>query len=209
MSDSILPVSFFPSATPKTIGQILDRVYRLTRGQFKLLTGVALLPSLVMLLLVAGLEAVIWIPMIRQFPKPLPPEQMLKYASPQILIPVIVVFTLLNLAIFSIYWAAASYAAKQGGPGRESYGERSLWRCLAANRKAPLAADAPLPLRGASGDSGRGRISAWVEQIGHGRFHNQSGHIFSNASGRPADDCGRRLRDTDGPSSLSGLPSLR
>jgi hypothetical protein len=131
MSDSILPVPFAPSASPKTIGQILDRVYRLMRSQFKLLAGIALLPSVVLLLIIAAVEAVFWIPMIRQFPKPIPPEQILRYMTPEIFIPAIVVLTLLSLAIVSIYFAAASYAANKADLGvkltlSEAYG--LAWR---------------------------------------------------------------------------------
>jgi hypothetical protein len=141
MSDSMLPVPLGPSASSKTIGQILDRVYRLMRSYFKLLVGIALIPSVVLLLLIGALESVFWIPMIRQFPKPIPPEQILRYMAPEIFIPVIVVFSLLSVAIFSIYFAAASYAANKADLGvkvtvGEAYGlawqhsGRYLWLLL-------------------------------------------------------------------------------
>lgn len=112
---------------PKTIGQILDRTYRLTRSHLKLLVGIAAIPSGIVLLLVMSLEAVFWIPMIRHWPKPPSPEAMLQYLTPSVIIPVMVGFGLLNLAIFSIYLAAASYASVQADSGvevtlREAYG---------------------------------------------------------------------------------------
>ncbi len=64
-------------AAPKTFGQILDRTYRLMRAHFKTLVGIAAIPSLLMMLAVGLMEAAIWIPMIRQFPKQPTPEAML------------------------------------------------------------------------------------------------------------------------------------
>jgi hypothetical protein len=140
VNESNLPVPPVPAAvpyvqaaagpssySPRTIGQVLDRTYRLTRGYFKLLVGIAAIPSGIVLLLVGLLEAVIWIPMIRQFPNPPLPEAMLQYLTPRIVIPVFIGFALLNLAIFSIYMAAASFASVQADSGvrvtlREAYG---------------------------------------------------------------------------------------
>jgi hypothetical protein len=121
-----VPLSMGPNA-PKTIGQILDRTYRLMRSHFILLVGVAALPSALLLVMVATFEAVLWIPMIRQFPKPPDPQAMLHLFNPAIIIPVVVVFMVLNLAVFSIYLAAASYASTQADSGikvtmRAAYG---------------------------------------------------------------------------------------
>jgi hypothetical protein len=98
---------------PKTFSQILDRTFRLMRSHFKLFVGIAAVPSALLLLAIAGLEAVFWIPMIRQFPKPPDPGVMLRSLTPSVIIPATVVMMLLNLAIFSIYLAAASHAATQ------------------------------------------------------------------------------------------------
>ena len=130
MNESNLPVPPVPAAvpyvqaaagpssySPKTIGQVLDRTYRLTRGYFKLLVGIAAIPSGIVLLLVGLLEAVIWIPMIRQFPNPPSPQAMLQHLTPGVVIPVFIGFALLNLAIFSIYMAAASFASVQADSG--------------------------------------------------------------------------------------------
>jgi hypothetical protein len=129
MNESHLPVPPVPAAAPyppaagawpsgpKTIGQVLDRTYRLTRGYFKLLVGIAAIPSGIVLVLAFSLEAAIWIPMIRQWPRPPSPAAMLHYLSPAIVIPVFVGFALLSLIVFSIYLAAASYASIQADLG--------------------------------------------------------------------------------------------
>jgi hypothetical protein len=152
MNESNLPVPpvsaapFAPAATAsmtgfKTFGQVLDRTYRLTRSHFKLLVGMAAIPSGIVLLLVMSLEVVIWIPMLRQFPNPPSPEAMLQYLTPGVIVPVLIGFVLLNLAIFSIYLAAASHASVQADLGvevtlREAYGMalqrggRHLWLLL-------------------------------------------------------------------------------
>jgi hypothetical protein len=123
----------FPAAAgptpfaPKTIGQILDRTYRLTRSHFRLLVGIAAMPSALLLMVVAAMEAVLWIPMIRQWPKPPDPEAMLRYFTPAVFIPLIAIVTLVSTVIASIYLAAASYASVRADAGirvtvREAYG---------------------------------------------------------------------------------------
>jgi len=151
MSESNVPVpsvpadvSYLPAvaapASPrsKTIGEVLDRTYRLTRSYFKLLVGIAAIPSGIVLVLVFSLEAALWIPMIRQWPNPPSPEAMLHALTPAIIVPVFVGFALLSLAIFSIYLAAASYASTKADSAvkvtlHEAYrlacrrGGRHLW----------------------------------------------------------------------------------
>jgi membrane-anchored glycerophosphoryl diester phosphodiesterase (GDPDase) len=140
MSESNTPIPYIPpsaasipsaagpsSFSSKTISQILDRTFRLTRSHFTLFVGIAAVPSALLLLVVAGLEAVFWIPMLRQLPNPPDPGVMLRSFTPAVIFPAIVVMMLLNLAIFSIYLAAASYAATQADLGvkvtfREAYG---------------------------------------------------------------------------------------
>ncbi|MGA2635575.1 MAG: hypothetical protein ABSF16_15170 [Terracidiphilus sp.] len=125
-------------AAPKTFGQILDRTYRLMRAHFKTLVGIASIPSLLMMLAIGLMEAAIWIPMIRKFPHQPAPEAMLHYFTPSVIIPVILVFSVLCLAIFSIYLAAASYASTKADSAvkvtlHEAYrlacrrGGRHLW----------------------------------------------------------------------------------
>jgi len=125
MSESNPPIPYVPATipssmgpnAPKTIGQILDRTYRLMRNHFMLLVGVAALPSALLLVMVAAFEAVLWIPMIRQFPKPPDPAIMLHSFNPIAIFLAIIVMLLLNLAIFSVYLAAASYAATRADLG--------------------------------------------------------------------------------------------
>jgi len=144
MSESNVPVpsvpadvSYLPAvaapASPrsKTIGEVLDRTYRLARSYFKLLVGIAANPSGIVLVLVFSLEAALWILMIRQWPNPPSPEAMLHALTPAIIVPVFVGFALLSLAIFSIYLAAASHASVQADLGvkvtlREAY--ELAWR---------------------------------------------------------------------------------
>jgi hypothetical protein len=147
MNESKLPVPPVPAAAGasafgvKTFGQVLDRTYRLTRCHFKLLVGIAAIPSGIVILLLMSLEAILWIPMIRQWPKPPSPQAMFQHLTASVIIPVIVSFALLNLAIFSIYLAAASYASVQADSGvkvtlREAYGMamkrggRHMWLLL-------------------------------------------------------------------------------
>ena len=146
MSEFNPPVPYVPAAVPpsmgpnapKTIGQILDRTYRLMRSHFMLLVGVAALPSALLLVMIAGFEAVLWIPMIRQFPKPPDPAVMFHSLNPVAIFLAMIVMLLLNLAIFSVYLAAASYAATRADLGvkiamRAAYGMawqragRHLW----------------------------------------------------------------------------------
>ena len=117
-SAAYVPGAAGPSSFgPKTISQILDRTFRLTRSHFTLFVGIAAVPSALLLLVVAGLEAVFWIPMLRQLPKPPDPGVMLRSITPAVIFPAIIVMMLLNLAIFSIYLAAASHAATQADLG--------------------------------------------------------------------------------------------
>ncbi|HEY1161430.1 MAG TPA: hypothetical protein VGE83_12410 [Terracidiphilus sp.] len=132
MNESAYSTPFRPIPfAPMTFGQILDRTYRLMRTNLRLLVGIAAVPSAVLILIVLSMEAVIWIPMIRQFPKPLPPDVMFRYMTPAIFIPSFTVLTMLIIAVFSLYMAAASYAATRLDLGvkataREAYG--LAWR---------------------------------------------------------------------------------
>jgi len=141
MNQIVSSAPFAPIPVPKTFGQILDRVYRLMRDHLKLLVSIAAFPSFLLMLMVGSIEAVLWVPMIRQWPKPLPPEAIFLYLTPAFMIPAFIVTTLLCLAIFSIYAAAASYASTRADSGfkvtvGESYGlawrrgKRHLWLLL-------------------------------------------------------------------------------
>jgi hypothetical protein len=103
--------------SPMTFGQILDRTYRLIRAKFWLLVGIAAVPSALLILVIGSIDAAIWIPMIKQWPRPPSPEMILAYFTPAILIPVVVIFILLSIGIAAIYAAAAFYAATQADSG--------------------------------------------------------------------------------------------
>jgi MFS family permease len=118
MNDFATSTSSSPTpVAPKTFGQILDRTSRLMRTHFKLLVGIAAFPSILMMLAIGLMEAVIWIPMIRQFPQQPTPQAMFHNFTSAVLILVFVAFSLLCLVIFSIYLAAASYASTRADSG--------------------------------------------------------------------------------------------
>jgi hypothetical protein len=124
MIESNLPVPFVPApagpsfAAPKTIGQILDRTFRLARAHFWLLVGIAAVPSALILLVIAAMEAVLFAPVIAQWPHPAP-DAMLRSFTPAVLIPTIVIVTILNTATFAIYMAASCHASTQADSGIE------------------------------------------------------------------------------------------
>lgn len=127
MSQSAFPASMVPPfRTPMTIGQILDRTYRLVRANFRLFVGIAAIPALVSFLTLAAFEAAFMIPMYRQFPKPPDPEALARSFNPATLIPLFLFVSLISLAIFALYLAAAFHAATQANLGlpvtfREAY----------------------------------------------------------------------------------------
>ena len=122
-----VPADALMSPCPMTFGQILDRIFRLTRAHLKLFLSVALIPSAALLLMIGLLELAIWIPIIRHLPNAPSPEIMRDAFAPQFIIPVIAFFFVLNAAIFSVYLAAGSYAAIEANAGHrvtflEAYG---------------------------------------------------------------------------------------
>jgi membrane-anchored glycerophosphoryl diester phosphodiesterase (GDPDase) len=85
----------------------------------------------VLFVVIGAVEAVIWAPMIRQWPTPPAPDTILRSFTPAYFIPAFFVLTLLFLALFSIYLAAASYASTRADSGvktafRQAYG--LAWR---------------------------------------------------------------------------------
>ncbi len=117
MTESAVPVPYVHPAGPKTIGQILDRTYRLTRAHFGSLVGIGAVPSALIVLAVAAMEAVLIAPTIAQWPQPPTPETLLRPYASAIFIPVFIALTLLCLAVSSIYMAAASHASTQADYG--------------------------------------------------------------------------------------------
>ena len=104
---------------PLTIGQIVDRVFQLVRGYFRLLVGIALVPSASSLLMIAVIATGIGIPVFLHFPN-VPDFRLLLAAG----IPLFLLLTLLNLVVLGIYLAAACHAAMQANLGvRVTIGE--------------------------------------------------------------------------------------
>ena len=114
----------YPVYIPKTFGQILDRVFRLMRANFKLFVGIAVLPPGAFYALFALITvAALW-PVLQALPKSLSPEEILPLVL--VFVPLMVVLTLVYLLVFAIYLAAASFAGVQADCGvkvtfRQSY----------------------------------------------------------------------------------------
>jgi hypothetical protein len=143
MNESHAPVPPVPAAAPyppaaagasppgpKTIGQVLDRTYRLTRGYFKLLVGIAAIPVGEPFLFAGSMLTVMVVSDVRRWPKPVSSGLMDRYFT-GVVGPVFLVFCLLSLAIFSIYLATASFASTNVDSGikvtvRDTYG--LAWR---------------------------------------------------------------------------------
>jgi len=114
----------YPVYIPRTFGQIIDRVFRLMRANFKLFVGIAVWPpGAFYLLLVLVAVPVLW-PVLQEFPKTPSPEETLHLVL--VFAPLMVVLTVAYLLVFAIYLAAASFAGVQADCGvivtlRESY----------------------------------------------------------------------------------------
>ena len=120
MSDA-LP---YQAYVPKTFGQILDRVFRLVRANFKLFVGIAALPPAVMYAVLAFLAAVVLWPLLTALPQNPSPDELQHLVF--VMVPIFVVFTLIYLPLFGLYLAAASFASVQADCGmkatlRQSY----------------------------------------------------------------------------------------
>lgn len=134
MNDSAAPASLEPpNPIPMTFGQILDRIYRLMRSNFKLFTGIAAVPAGATLLMIALVFSVALLPVITQQPNHADLRALF-----WILMPAIFIVMLLSMAVFALYLAASIHAASQAHLGlkttfRESYsvawkrGGRYLW----------------------------------------------------------------------------------
>jgi hypothetical protein len=103
-----------------TFGQILDRIYRITRANFRSLLAIAFVPSFVSILFILGLEALFFLPLIRQLPNPPSHEsfaQLSQFLNPAIMFPAFLLITILNGALMALYFAAAIHAATQADRG--------------------------------------------------------------------------------------------
>jgi hypothetical protein len=105
-----------------TFGEILDRIFRLMRSQFKLFIAIASVPAVAMVLMMALFFAIAFIPIFSQLPKQPDPAQMFR-----LMIPSMLFIMPLSLVVFALYMAASIHAAMQTNLGlqitfREAYG---------------------------------------------------------------------------------------
>lgn len=113
MSEFASPAPLAPlNQIPLTFGQILDRIYRLTRSNLKLFVGIAAVPAGTCLLILALFSAVVIVPIVTQAPEHPDPGALLRAILPSIFI-----VMLLNMAVFALYLAASIHAASQANQG--------------------------------------------------------------------------------------------
>ena len=127
MSQLPNPVFAAPAyPAPMTISQILDRTFRLLRSNFWRLIGIAAAPCALILFIVLAMEAVVFAPIIAQWPHPTP-DAMLRPHMPAVFTLLFVIVSILSAAIFGIYVAATCHASTQADYGikvtfRQAYG---------------------------------------------------------------------------------------
>lgn len=113
-----------PVFPPMGVGQILDRVFRLTRANLKLFVGIASVPPIAMFgLFVLGAGSIL-IPLLRNPHSGITPNEVpaLVFSA----FSVVLVVVCIHWFVFALYSAAASYAAVRADRGlpatfRESY----------------------------------------------------------------------------------------
>jgi len=127
MNQPAYPAHFLPPPPGAlTIGQVLDRTYMLIRTNLRLLAGLAVVPSAAFFLIFGVVLAVFFVPILSQLPHQPDPENLARLFNPGAFIPLIIIITVVNGAVFSLYLAAASHAVTQADCGvkvtiRESY----------------------------------------------------------------------------------------
>lgn len=114
----------YPVYIPKTLGQILDRVFRLMRANFKLFVGIAVLPPAGFYAVFALVSAAVLWPILHALPKSPSPEEILKLIV--VGVPAIIILSVLYWPVFATYLSAASFAGVRADCGekvtfRESY----------------------------------------------------------------------------------------
>lgn len=113
MSEFAAPAPLAPlNQIPLTFGQILDRIYRLTRSNLKLFVGIAAVPAGACLLVFALFSAAVIVPVVMQMPEHPDPGALLR-----VILPSIFIVMLLNMAVFALYLAASIHAASQANQG--------------------------------------------------------------------------------------------
>ena len=102
---------------PMTFGQILDRIYRLTRANLRLFLAIATIPAGLSMLILAAFEAAIFVPIIRQLPNSPTPQTITQLFNPTVIFPSFVLLMLFNGVVFALYFAASNHAATQADRG--------------------------------------------------------------------------------------------
>lgn len=127
MNDFAAPgSSASPPQAPLTVGQILDRIYRLMRANLRLFTGIAAVPAITGLLTFAAIFAVVFLPMILEQQATPDPRMIL-----HLVLPLVFASIPLSLAVFALYLAASIHAAMQANRGVTiTFGEayRTAWK---------------------------------------------------------------------------------
>ncbi len=111
-------------SSPKSLGQILDRIYRLIRSNFRLFIGIAIIPPLLFFGTLALVLAFSFRTVFEQLTRNPSPDVFFRHAPA--LVSIFLVVTLFQMAVFAIYFAAGSHAAVQADLGvkvsvRDSY----------------------------------------------------------------------------------------
>ncbi len=114
----------YPRYIPKTISQVLDRVYRLMRANVKLFVGIAVWPPAAFYAVFVFVAAAVLWPVLKTLPQSPSPDEILHLVF--VFAPLMVLLTIVYLFVFALYLAAASFAGVQTDCGiqatfRESY----------------------------------------------------------------------------------------
>lgn len=132
MTEPASPLPSYPS--PLTIGQILDRIFRLFRAQIRLFLKIASLPAAAMVVMYGIIFGTMF--MVAGFPRPgqTPPDP---FKAMTVLLPVSFLAGLAFIILYAIFEAAGTHAALQANLGspvtfREAYAVafQNAGRCL-------------------------------------------------------------------------------
>lgn len=108
----------YPIYIPKTIGQILDQVFRLMKSNFKLFVGIAMVPSAAYFAVFFLVAAAAFWPLLKELPRSPSPEEVLQLAP--VFMSWMFALIVVHLFLFALYLAAASFAGVQADCGMET-----------------------------------------------------------------------------------------
>lgn len=116
---------------PMTIGQVLERTFRIVSGNFWLFVAIGAVPFVAFLVTVVGIQAIIFFPFLRPSLKPPMPEHLAHLIDPFTILPSIAIAMVVNVVVYAFYLAAATRAATQsnlGMPVSISDAWQSAWK---------------------------------------------------------------------------------